>query len=81
MMCNGEGGGIVKKQKFEWVLEEVARREHMSVQEVRAEMQAAIEEGQKSEDPAVQKRWAAIPRKGKELTLEEFIAYLARKRN
>ena len=53
MMCNGEGGGIVKKQKFEWVLEEVARREHMSVQEVRAEMQAAIEEGQKSEDPAV----------------------------
>lgn len=78
MLYNGGGGDTMQKSKFDRVLEEVARREHMSVQEVREEMQAAMEEGQKTDDPVVQARWAAIPRKGTELTLEEFVAYLAR---
>ena len=34
----------MQKSKFDRVLEEVARREHMSVQEVREEMQAAMSE-------------------------------------
>lgn len=63
--------------KFERIVAEIARRENVTVQEVREEMQAAMEEGQKSSDPTAQALWASIPRKGPELTLEEFIAYVA----
>lgn len=68
----------MSKTKFERILEIIARQEHLSVQEVREEMTEAMREGQNSRDPIVQARWAAIPRKGAELTLEEFVEYMAK---
>ena len=58
------------------ILEKVAQREHTTVAQVRKEIIETMEEGQRSPDPAVQAAWAAIPRKGEKLTLEEFVAYL-----
>ena len=62
--------------KLKRILEQVAQREHTTVAQVRKEILAAMEEGQKNPDPAVQAAWAAIPRRGQKLTLEEFVVYL-----
>lgn len=67
----------MESPKFKHILEIIAHQHNTSVDEVRKEMQSALEEGQKSNDPAVQALWASIPRKGAELTLEEFIAYVS----
>ena len=64
--------------KFRRILTLIAQKENMTVDEVRNEMQSAMEERQKSCDPAVQALWASIPRKGAELTLEEFVVYVAK---
>lgn len=63
--------------KLKRILEQIAQREHTSTSEVRKEILALMDEGQRNPDPAVQAAWAAIPRKGATLTLEEFVAYLA----
>ena len=67
----------MESPKFKHILEIIAYQHNTSVDEVRKEMQSALEEGQQSNDPAVQALWASIPRKGAELTLEEFVAYVA----
>ena len=36
-------------------------------------MDLSMKEAQKSTNPRVRALWASIPRKGKEITLEEFI--------
>ena len=64
--------------KLRRILEQIAQRENTTVKEVRREILGVMEEGQRNPDPTVQAAWAAIPRKGKELTLEEFVEYLAR---
>lgn len=68
----------MRNHKLKIILEELARKNHTTPEQIRKEMQFAIKEGQKSRDPFIQARWAAIPRKGKELTLEEFVEYLAK---
>lgn len=73
------GGDVMRESQFDRILVQIAEREHVTVQEVRDEMQAAIEEAQQSSDPAIQALWASIPRKGTALTLEEFISYMANK--
>lgn len=45
---------------------------------VRQEIQRAMDIAMKSPDPKVQKIWASIPRKGKEVTVEELIEWAAR---
>ena len=57
----------------------IANKENTTAEAVRAEMQSAMEAAQKSRNPTAQALWASIPRKGPELTLEEFIAFLADK--
>lgn len=69
----------MESSKFKRILELIAQKNHTTVANVRAEMQAAMEEGQKSRDPNVPALWASIPRKGAELTLEEFVVYVAEK--
>ena len=54
---------------------EVARRDGITVAEVRAAMIEAIEEGYNSTDPLVQARWAEIPREGEIPTPEELIIW------
>ena len=54
-----------------------ARKEGISVENVREEMKAAIAEGMKSGDPAVQAMWQDVPCKGEVPEPEELIAWLA----
>lgn len=58
-------------------IKKVAEKYHKSEQEVRKEMQCFIEFATKSPDPAVRAKWAAIPKKGEVLTVEEVIEYAA----
>ena len=67
----------MESPKFRSILKEIARRHNTTVEEVRSQMQLAMDEARKCSDPAVQARWNAIPRKGEVLTLEEFVAYMA----
>ena len=65
-------------KKLDMIIENIAKQNHTTVAEVRNEMIAAMEEARQSSDPAVQARWANIPHKGNEPTIEEFVSYLAR---
>ena len=58
---------------------EVARRHNTTVDEVRKEIRIAMAVAMCSPDPNVQKRWREIPHDGEVLTLEDFIAYAARR--
>ena len=79
-MCYNAGGGAdMKDLKFEMVLKRIAIENHTTVANVRKEMQSAMDMAMASQDPLVQARWAAIPKKGEKLTLEEFVAYLAKR--
>ena len=67
----------MESQQFREILKQIARRHNTTVEEVRHQMQLPMEEAQKCRDPAVRAQWDAIPRKGAELTLEEFVAFVA----
>ena len=60
-------------------LREVALKNNMSVEEVRKEIQAAIDAGMVNPDPAVRGYWANIPKQSDRPTPEEFIGYMAKK--
>ena len=78
-MCYIEAGGeLVHKHDFEYMLEMVANNAGISKEQVRKEMQEAMEEAMHSPDPMVQMRWQFIPRKGEQPTLEEFVEFLLR---
>ena len=64
--------------KLQRILEQIAQREHTTASMVRKEIMETMAEGQRNPNPAVQAAWAAIPRKGNELTLEEFVDYLTK---
>ncbi len=66
----------MRQQYFERMLEAVAKKEGLSKEQVRREMQEAMDEAMNSPDPMVQMRWRFIPRKGERPTLEEFVEYL-----
>ncbi len=68
---------MMPDQKFEAVLTQIARKNNTTKEHVRREMQYAMDMAMASPDPLVQARWAAIPRKGEKLTLEEFVSYMA----
>lgn len=69
-------GDIMRNQEFERVLERIAMDNHTTIEEVRKEMIIAMKDGQSCPDPVVRARWARIPKKGNELTLEEFVEFL-----
>lgn len=59
------------------IIKQIANQHHTTPEHVRREMEAAMNEAKRSIDPAVQARWNAIPHKREEVTLEEFINYIA----
>lgn len=59
-------------------LQRIALENGVSVAEVRQEIEAALAAGRSSDDPQVQARWAAIPCRGQQPTVEEVIIHLAR---
>ena len=62
------------------ILDQIAVANQTTAEEVRNEIWFTMQEAQQSTDPTVQARWAAIPRAGTELTIEEFIAHLINNR-
>ena len=63
--------------KVNRVLAEIALKNGVSVDEVRKEIQVALDEGMKNPDPNVQAYWNSIPRKGDKPTAQEVITYLS----
>lgn len=59
-------------------LREVARKHHVTVEEVRKEIQLAMLFAMCNSDPAVQKRWHEIPHDGNTITPEDLIMYIAK---
>ncbi|MDE6763293.1 MAG: hypothetical protein K2J73_06410 [Oscillospiraceae bacterium] len=60
-------------------ISKLALENGVTVKEVRAEIQKAIDEGMKSTDPQAMEMWKKVPRKGERPTPEEFIDYAAKK--
>lgn len=58
------------------ILKQIAKENHVTPEEVRFEIQAAIQIGMNSSDPDVRQRWAEIPKKGDVPTPEEVIVFL-----
>ncbi len=61
------------------IIIQIAKKENVTPEHVRREMMRALKKGQESPDPAVQARWASIPRQGEEPTLEEIFEYLVQR--
>lgn len=59
-------------------LEIVAAKEGISVEEVRREVQLAIDEAMKNPDPKIQAEWRKIPKKGKKPTPEEVVEFFSK---
>ena len=60
------------------ILIKIAADNHTTVAEVRKEISIAIEEGMKSSDPEIQKKWRAMSRTGGTPTPEEAIICLSK---
>lgn len=58
-------------------LAEIAKREGISVKEVRAEIDLCIREAMQSSDPIAQAKWKQISPDGHIPTAEEFISILS----
>ena len=59
-------------------LREVARKNHITVDEVRKEIQLAMIAAMCNPDPAIQRVWREIPCAGAALTPEDLITYIAK---
>lgn len=57
----------------------MAERNDVSESHIRAEMETAIRVSRSSSDPLVKAQWAESEFEGSEPTVEEFIAWLAKK--
>lgn len=66
-----------KHMNADAALREVARKNHITVDEVRKEIRLAMIAAMCDPDPAVQKRWREIPHTGDTLTPEDLITYIA----
>ncbi|MPM81692.1 hypothetical protein SDC9_128749 [bioreactor metagenome] len=55
----------------------VASKHGIGVETVRYEIEVAFATARENTDPKVQEFWNSVPRKGKTLTPEEVIAYVA----
>lgn len=56
----------------------IAKSEGISVNEVKQEIQKAIDDAIQSDDPAVQAYWKKMKYKGEKPTPEEVVLYIAR---
>ena len=59
-------------------LREVARKNHITVEEVRNEIRLAMIAAMCNPDPAIQRVWREIPCAGAALTPEDLITYIAK---
>lgn len=66
----------MEKSGFEQILQQIASTRNIAPDQVRRELEAAMAAALRNPDPAVQKMWKSIPRKGDAPTLDEFMEYL-----
>lgn len=71
----------MKKTSIEKCFKKVAKQNGISVEEVKSEIQSAIEIAMLNPDPAIREQWNQIPHKGETVSPEEIIAYLINKIN
>ena len=67
----------MQQRNFNDILAVIAMKHHTTVEDVRREMEIALQNGLSNPDPAIRAQWAKIPSKGSIPTLEEFVSYLA----
>ena len=67
-----------KHMNAEAALREVARKNHITVDEVRKEIRLAMIAAMCDPDPAIQRVWREIPCAGAALTPEDLITYIAK---
>ena len=58
-------------------IEQIARNNNTTVDDVRLQIKVAMMNGLVSEDPKIKAYWQSIPHEGNVPTPEEFIAYTA----
>ena len=63
---------------FEKILQQLAQAKQVPPQQLRSQMEQALEEALRNPDPAVQAMWAQVPKQGGSPTLEEFMDHLIR---
>lgn len=59
------------------IIKQIARENHVSEYQVRADMQEAMESARRNTDPLAQARWKEFRYSGANPTLEEFILWVA----
>ena len=64
--------------KIKRSLASVAKQNGVSVDEVKREIQKAIDIGMANPDPKIKVFWNSIPRSGERPTLEEVISFFAK---
>lgn len=67
----------IRKSKGEKALKQVAEQNSVSIEEVRAEIEKAIEIGMANPDPEIQKQWKPLCKNDKKPTPEELIMRLS----
>lgn len=65
-----------RKLTPEEIIAEIAKRNGVSVEEVRFDMTQAIRTGMMNPDPSVREAWSKFPIKDRILTPEELIYYI-----
>lgn len=60
-------------------IQEIAKKQGITEQEVLASMQEALDEGMRSPDPAVQTAWRSIPHKGEKPTPQEVLEHIVKR--
>ena len=66
-------------QDMEHIWKQIAREDNTTVENVRAEIQRAIDAAMADPDPTIQRKWAAIPSKTGKPTPEELLVYIVKK--
>ena len=64
-------------KKAEKALKKIAKRDGISVREVKREIEIAVAAARENPDPKSQAFWNAIPCRGEQPTPEEVITYIA----
>lgn len=59
------------------IIKQIARENHVSEDQVRGDMQEAMESERRNPDPHAQARWREFRYSGADPTLEEFILWVA----
>lgn len=67
----------MEENRFYDMLARVAQAYNTTPEIIRDRIIRAISEGQQSPDPQIRALWESVPHTGKELTLSDYVVYLA----